>query len=52
MKSQHHYNQISKVNCDLIQDGDTLASFDTEVILVLGVVAVQHDEPAKNDVAQ
>ena len=31
----------------LIQDCDTLASLHTEVVFILGMVAVQHDKPGK-----
>ena len=31
----------------LIQDCDTLSSFNTEVVFILGMVAVQHDKPGK-----
>ena len=31
----------------LIQDGDTLASLHTEVVFILGMVAVQHNKPGK-----
>lgn len=33
------------MSCYLIQDSDTLASFNTEVVFILSVVAVQHDVP-------
>ena len=33
--------------CDLIQDCDTLSSFNTEVVFILGMVAVQHNKPGK-----
>ena len=42
-----HTGVVTSVIWYLIQDGDTLASLHTEVIFILGMVAVQHNEPGK-----
>ena len=38
---------VTSVIWYLIQDCDTLSSFNTEVIFILGMVAVQHNKPGK-----